>query len=135
MKYIGQKRCDIPNFHRYLGSGLYIKRAINKYGRDSFIRETLAEVNNQEQLDDLEKYYIDYYNAVESDLFYNLDDGGKTPYTGEPIAAYTKDGTLVGEYTSLRHAGRELNIAYESIKYALNHSGWSKKHKLKFIKL
>ena len=35
-KYIGQKSYSMPNWKRYLGSGIYLKRAIKKYGRENF---------------------------------------------------------------------------------------------------
>lgn len=67
-KYIGSHINNNPN---YLGSGVYLKKAIKKYGKENFIRETLVEVMNIETMKELEVHYIEYYNAYKSPLFYN----------------------------------------------------------------
>src|ERR1700742_1816752 len=73
-KYIG--KCE-SNKKSYLGSGSLLKKAIKKYGRQNFIRDILAYGISREDLDDLEKYYIDYYGCQNSDLFYNIKEGGQ----------------------------------------------------------
>lgn len=72
-KYIGK---DVANRKYYLGSGKALRLAISKYGKENFIKEILAEVSTQEELMEMEKYYIDYYNACNSVLFYNIAQGG-----------------------------------------------------------
>jgi group I intron endonuclease len=67
-KYIGS---SIHNNPRYLGSGTYIKKAVKKYGRENFKKEILAEINTVEIMEELEMYWIDYFNACENPLFYN----------------------------------------------------------------
>jgi group I intron endonuclease len=72
-KYIG---ADAKNNPKYFGSGIKIKLAIKKYGKNNFKKEILEECN----LDELyvrEEYWINYYNAVKSSEFYNLSEGGK----------------------------------------------------------
>ena len=58
---------------KYLNIPLY--KAINKYGKENFIIETLEECNN-EKIDEREIYWIDYYNAYFSDD-YNCTGGGE----------------------------------------------------------
>ena len=73
-KYIGQ---DSNDNSLYLGSSIRLKRAIKKHGKEFFIKEILQ--NNcvsKRELDEAERYWIDYFGAVRSDLFYNLADGG-----------------------------------------------------------
>jgi len=56
----------------YLGSGDAIRKAIKKYGKESFTREVLIEATSRHELIELEKQYvnsewvsrIDTYNAV-----------------------------------------------------------------------
>lgn len=72
-KYIGK---DVANRKYYLGSGKALRLAIAKYGKESFIKEVLATVSTQEELIEMEKYYIEYYRACESNLFYNIASGG-----------------------------------------------------------
>ncbi len=77
MKYIGQHTGFKTN---YLGSGTLLKAAIRKYGRENFSREIIAYANTQKELDQLEQYYIQKYNAVASSMYYNIIPGG--PGTG-----------------------------------------------------
>lgn len=71
-QYIGQTTNIRPN---YLGSGEAIKNAIQKYGRNNFIRENICE-GDWEEIDRLEYEMIKNLDAVKSPLFYNLKDGG-----------------------------------------------------------
>lgn len=88
-KYIGQKKYDRENRWRdYLGSGVHLKRAIEKYGNENFSKEIIEECYSKEELDEKEIYWINYYNAVESDEFYNISPGGDG---GNTIAGYTDD--------------------------------------------
>lgn len=73
-KYIGQTtRLD----KEYFGSGKAIRRAVKKYGKENFKRTILGEANTKQELDDLEKYFISLFNAVESENFYNFASGGQ----------------------------------------------------------
>jgi group I intron endonuclease len=69
-KYIGSHICDNID-DEYIGSGVYLKKAIKKYGKYNFKKSILAEVISAEEMKDLEMYYLDYYNAYNSLLFYN----------------------------------------------------------------
>lgn len=70
--YIGQ---DSNNNPGYLGSGLLIKKAIKKYGRDKFIKEVLEECLI-EDLGIRERYYIELFNSMDLNTGYNLRPGG-----------------------------------------------------------
>lgn len=86
--YIGQKKYGTQKEDMYLGSGTLIKRAINKYGAENFSRVIIDEANSREELNELEKYWINYYNAVDSDQFYNIAAGGEG---GNTIAGYSEE--------------------------------------------
>lgn len=73
-KYIGQHYGRLND--KYFGSGAIITKAIAEYGKENFIKEIL-EITTQDQIDEVEKYYIQKYNAVEDDSFYNISDGGQ----------------------------------------------------------
>ena len=73
-KYIGQHKGYIND--SYLGSGLHIVRAIEKYGKENFTKQIL-EICNAENIDEREYYWIKYYNAVQDEHFYNKMDGGQ----------------------------------------------------------
>ena len=88
-QYIGQKKYDKSGkWKKYLGSGIVLKRAIEKYGESNFSKEIIEECETKEALDDREKYWIDYYNAVDSDDFYNIAFGGDG---GNTIAGYSEE--------------------------------------------
>lgn len=53
-----------------------IDRAINKYGKENFIVEIICKAYSIEQLNELEQYYIYLYNAQNTNIGYNLCDGG-----------------------------------------------------------
>lgn len=71
--YIGKHNGHDPN---YMGSGKILKQALDKYGRDSFERVILEQVDSQERLDDRERYWIAETDAVNDPMSYNLADGG-----------------------------------------------------------
>jgi len=71
--YIGQ---DSRNESSYFGSGVYLNRAIKKYGKGNFVKEILCKCNSLEELNDKEKYYIKEYNT-KVPYGYNLTDGGE----------------------------------------------------------
>ena len=52
-----------------------IAYAIMKYGWDSFIPEIIVDNINEEDVDELEKYYISLYDSINSG--YNCDKGRK----------------------------------------------------------
>ena len=62
----------------YLGSGSNILKAIEKYGRKNFKREIIEFCKNKEKAFEREIYWIDYYNAVQDDNYYNISEGGES---------------------------------------------------------
>lgn len=81
-KYIGQS-VDISNRWRQHKNELnnnthfndYLQKSWNKYGKDNF-RFYVLEYCDASQLDDLEVYYIGFYEALDRDKGYNLTSGG-----------------------------------------------------------
>lgn len=69
--YIGQ---DTNNNPDYFGSGVKIKLAMKKYGKDNFRKEILEYCKTQEALNEREKFWIKETKAIE--LGYNLAEGG-----------------------------------------------------------
>lgn len=59
----------------YLGSGKLLKRAIEKYGKSSFSTEILKFCDNEFEMYQLEKVYVDEYFCGRSDT-YNIRCGG-----------------------------------------------------------
>ena len=73
-KYIG---VDKNNNDNYLGSGIAIKRAVKKHGRKNFKKEIIEYNEDIKYIYEKEKYWIEKYQAVKSNEFYNISDGGK----------------------------------------------------------
>jgi group I intron endonuclease len=71
--YIGQDTNNNPN---YYGSGLIIKKALKKYGKENFKKEILEECFDQKELDEKEVYWIKILNSLVP-FGYNLQEGGK----------------------------------------------------------
>ena len=74
-RYIGQHTTNNLQ-DGYLGSGVLILKAIEKYGAENFQREILCYCETQEELDQKEAEFIQAYNAIEDESFYNLREGG-----------------------------------------------------------
>lgn len=113
-KYIGK---DVKNNPYYLGSGKIFRQALKKYGRKNFTKEIIGIASSKEELSELETYYIEYYNAQESDLFYNINKGGDGGITHDQshkkikIYQFDKKLNLIREWSSAGEAARELKIS------------------------
>lgn len=74
--YIGQHKSSKFNVN-YMGSGMLIKSAIKKYGKENFKVEMIDDsANNSDELNNLEIYYIQKYNSRDPMVGYNLHYGG-----------------------------------------------------------
>ncbi len=89
--YVGQTRKTGVAFKRYMGGGLYLNRAIKKYGKENFkkeILETLYESATQEDLNDRETFWIAKLNSQDLNVGYNLISGGAYNHT-DRVGKYT----------------------------------------------
>lgn len=106
--YIGKRTYDKDGkWATYLGSGILIRRAIQKYGEENFSRDILQVCKDKDELNSSEKYWIDYYNATQSDMFYNISsggDGGNTiaGYTSEQLIDYKERKSVIHKITSAK---------------------------------
>lgn len=92
-KYIGQKTGGFNP--KYYGSGIILKQALKVYGKNNFSIDVLAEAKNKNELNELEKYFIERFSACESHEFYNIHEGGnggntKAGYTEEEMKMFGK---------------------------------------------
>lgn len=78
-KYIGQKKFDDRGkWETYLGSGVVLKNAVEKYGKENFDRYIVDYAFTSDELNELEYEYTKVLDVVEDDSFYNLVYGGGT---------------------------------------------------------
>jgi group I intron endonuclease len=73
----------------YLGYDRFIYHAIRTYGPENFVCEELATASSQEELDDLERFYIAEFKSHDPRYGYNRTFGGRrtmkpTPEYGTP---------------------------------------------------
>jgi len=71
--YIGQSKKNNPN---YYGSGILIKKAIKKYGKDNFKKEILCFCESPNDLNEQEKFWIKKFNSTDLKFGYNIEKGG-----------------------------------------------------------
>lgn len=73
--YIGQHKSETFD-SEYIGSGKYLKNAVNKYGRNNFSVEVIEWAENKYILNLLEKRWIRFYRK-RNYVMYNIADGGE----------------------------------------------------------
>jgi hypothetical protein len=72
--YIGKDSNNNPN---YLGSGIILKNAIKKHGKENFEKITLQKCASRKELNEREIYWIKKLNATNKKIGYNLAPGGE----------------------------------------------------------
>lgn len=107
-KYIGKKNYDAAgSWKRYLGSGVYLSKAIKKYGRENFYKEIIDTAKTSDELSAKERYWIQYYDAVSSSEYYNIAPGGDG---GNVRAGYSEEELIASEKKRLKavYVGRRV---------------------------
>lgn len=87
-RYIGKKQSDHFLREEYLGSGILLKRSVEKYGKENFSVEMIDTAESRKDLDMKEIYWIEKYSAVKDKSFYNIAPGGSG---GNTTRGYTKE--------------------------------------------
>lgn len=133
-QYIGQKKSSCFLGNKYLGSGIILKKAIQKYGRENFYTNMLDTAETQEELNDKEKFWINFYKATENDNFYNIAVGGEG---GNVVKGYSEERMKQYKKTlSLSLTSRELSEEHKkNISKSKKNTKLTKKHKEKLSKI
>ena len=77
--YIGARKWgDLRTIYKdtYLGSGRLLNEDIQRYGRQYFVKAIIAIARSLHELNELERHFINKYQAVSSSQFYNMKAGG-----------------------------------------------------------
>lgn len=93
--YIGVHKTDNPN-DKYMGSGIAVRRAIKKYGRENFVKDILFVTECKEEAYKTEASFTEDYNREDS---YNLKQGG--------VGGFTRENALKGNAASLKLLTKE----------------------------
>lgn len=124
--YIGQTIQSVKaRWYRHCGkSGIsdaemntHFKRAILKYGKNSFKVETIEEVDSS-QLNDREIYWIRFYDSYNSG--YNSTPGGNLGFKPFKLDGYKDEIIELYQYGfSIRAIAKEFNVDKATIKNLL----------------
>lgn len=146
-KYIGQHKSEVFT-EDYKGSGKLLIKAIEKYGIDNFKVELLEECDSLEELNEREKYWIRYYDAVDSNMFYNLIKGGEGgSVKGRKLSESTKNKISISinkvKKSGINHPmyGRRMKRGEETVnklrnsQIGSNNSFYGKHHSKETIEL
>ena len=74
--YIGKHSTDDIN-DGYMGSGVVLKKAKEKYGIENFTKEYLAFCDTYDKLNFFERFYIRKYGSTDRNIGYNIASGGE----------------------------------------------------------
>jgi len=93
-KYVGRCSKDERWDSGYLGSGVFLKQAIRKYGRENFERIILAELSDTSSLReaiDLEKEWLLKLDCKNSPDYYNMSNDTGGMGAGDKHSSETKE--------------------------------------------
>lgn len=139
-QYIGRHKATEFEGTKYLGSGKILYLAIKKYGEDKFKVEMLCECNSDEELNKMEEYYIEKYNAQSDPNFYNIRRGGSrgpggpmfkghkhTTETKQKMSA-ERSGSKNANYGNHWKQSDELKALHRKLSSGSGNGMWGKKH-------
>lgn len=118
--YIGKHQTIEPN-DDYYGSGILIKNALNKYGKENFEKEVLFIFDTEEEMNLKEKELITEEFVLREDT-YNLGVGGEggPHFKGKKHGSYMKEINESEEHRDKIRKGWELRIK------SGDHNVWNK---------
>lgn len=125
--YIGQHKAEKFEPNAYKGSGSYFLEAYKTFGKQNFLCELIEECDSKEDLDNRERYWINFFDCRNPNVGYNRSEGGQSKHyftnckhteeEREKISQSSKDRILI-------HKG---NINKNIKKYDLDEylsNGW-----------
>ncbi len=138
--YIGK---DSKNNSEYIGSGINLKKDIKKFGKQNFKKEILEYCDSKKQLNEREIFWIKELNACNSEIGYNLSNGGDggDTFTNNPrkeeirkkkskILKGKKRGIFSKEWTSKMSKSR---MGYQNSLGHIPSKKWKEEHSKRMI--
>ena len=101
----------------------YLHNAIFKYGQENFIIEKIDETDNETTINQLEQYWINFYQSNNRKYGYNLTDGGDgiQKYNQNEFKELWDNGYSIKEIANIyncdRHTVGESLKEYENYSY------------------
>jgi len=86
--YIGKDAQNNPN---YLGSGIDLKSAMKKYGKENFEKTILEECFTKEQLWKREEYWLNKFDVKNNPNFYNRTNKAFGAWEGRECKPHSKE--------------------------------------------
>lgn len=118
MKYIGKRSCHCEiEKDSYMGSGKILKKAKEEFGQENFSKIILAVADDAEMALDLESYYIERRNAVDSPMYYNQVYGGDIShmFKHKDIGKQERVRKIIAEKNKGTNAGENSKVARKVI--------------------
>lgn len=95
----------------------YFHNALNKHGIENFDLIILERCQNQQELDERERYWIAYYNSTDKRYGYNIESGGSLGKKGKQLSEEHKKALLqanLGKHRSEK-TKRQLSKTHSEI--------------------
>jgi hypothetical protein len=105
----------------YLGSGIYLKRAILKYGIENFKRENIDTASSRDELNNKEKYWISFYNSRDPNIGYNISKGGDGFNSKHSEESKAKIGSFHRGKTRSEEDRRKISDGRKGMKFSDDH--------------
>lgn len=119
--YVGKRvKENASDMEKYYGSGIAIKLAIQKYGKENFKKEVLEKVEDKNLLGERERFWIAKLDAQNPGIGYNLSPGGD----GGCTSASAKKGAETRRqhgYRCSEETKKKLSEAHKGQKFSDEH--------------
>lgn len=118
--YVGKRIYRKKDDTWYLGSGVYLNRAIKKHGRENFVKEIIEWCSDKKELCNKEIYWIKYFNSTNLKIGYNLSLGGDGGNVGKE--AYIKIGNKLRGKKKPKEFGEKVSKALKNKPKSKEHN-------------
>ena len=120
--YIGQHKHNCDDY-RYIGSGKHFKNAVAKYGKDNFKRIIIEYAKTKKDLNECEEKWIWFFDAVNSDDFYNIS---KSSCGGYIYKKHPKG--MLGKHHSIKKIKQQSELMKKLNKEGKTGAVWKNGH-------
>lgn len=135
--FIKRKKEHLKLLRKKKHFNIHLQYAFDKYGEDKFMFILIEECDD---LNDKEVYYINEYNSLDKAYGYNLQAGGlggkhseetilkqklNKEEKAKKIYGFNKEGMLIKEWFSIKECSKELNVNTCDIRRTIKQKQYS----------